>query len=622
MYDLALSEGLVADPDFERKPINWIVGLDLKGNCTGIEDSRLDQNAGTGRRPYLLPRQYEVPVQHLRTSNDLAFFLVDKAEYVFGIDPSRARSVSKLMARRRLFRNLVASCATSTHDVAVRSVLNFLDGKAAQVDLPKCVLANHLFAFSVGGELVHLRRAVKSFWKDFRESERRSEVPDRTCMITGKACRQSGALPMVKGAPGGRSTGVALASHNFRAAESFGLTGGNNAPIDLRAGEAAVKALSRLLDDAPTNAAGAALPKRFIKLGAEVSLVYWSPASEAATLLEAIGAILQGDADEGVLEKHADRLDRSLCGSNASATVGFALVSGNQSRLVLHDYILSNTKEIARHLRDHFSDTLGGLTPGSALSPPRSMAALRRMVLAAAPLDDPSSPALIAALTRSVLTGTLYPVAYLQAVIARQCEEIAIKDRIAGSRSRVRAASLAAVMNRRCRLHRGQEQQDLTVPSTFDPHGAVGPYAVGAMFAVLARTQTLAFDTGRSTLLHYHFRSIFAAPNSVLPRLTQQLSGWLRAAPGNDPERAKFSALAELIDHFVNGFGGQQGPFPRSCGIDGKAQVLLGYAQMNAWMGMSFEQHKLWKQLNPGAPSAFAWAGNESGSLDRETGQR
>ena len=97
LHKLAEVETLVGDPDFEFKPVSWVVILREDGTLVQIADNR--RNARDGQidkkgRPLKAKwegRDVEVPRQPGRTSGDLAFFLVDKAEYALGVDPAGKR---------------------------------------------------------------------------------------------------------------------------------------------------------------------------------------------------------------------------------------------------------------------------------------------------------------------------------------------------------------------------------------------------------------------------------------------------------------------------------------------------------------------------------------------------
>ena len=48
---LADQEQLIDDPDFEVKPVAWIIALDHTGQLNQIVDQRRNLNEGTNRKP-------------------------------------------------------------------------------------------------------------------------------------------------------------------------------------------------------------------------------------------------------------------------------------------------------------------------------------------------------------------------------------------------------------------------------------------------------------------------------------------------------------------------------------------------------------------------------------------
>ena len=193
LYDLAADEELMGDPDYEPRPVAWLVRVDSAGKLGGVEGTHSMPETTAGRKPKPVAKSFAVPRQPVRTSGDRAFFLVDKAEYVFGIDPAGKREPAKLQLRARLFRDEVEACASTTGDEGVAACLCLLselaDGKQ-RVDLPEEVAGNDLFAFVFAPDvdrLVSSRSKVRAYWKEQRVEK---SLPDGApkCLITGEPC--------------------------------------------------------------------------------------------------------------------------------------------------------------------------------------------------------------------------------------------------------------------------------------------------------------------------------------------------------------------------------------------------------------------------------------------------
>ena len=108
LYDLARQERLMEDPNLEWKLIAWLIRLDAEGRLLNIESTHYIPDDRKTKRPKKpIPKPFLVPRAPVRTIKDTAFFLYDKAEYVFGVDPAGTRSSEKLSSRFQLFRDHV-----------------------------------------------------------------------------------------------------------------------------------------------------------------------------------------------------------------------------------------------------------------------------------------------------------------------------------------------------------------------------------------------------------------------------------------------------------------------------------------------------------------------------------
>ncbi|RMH17515.1 MAG: hypothetical protein D6696_15555, partial [Acidobacteria bacterium] len=189
---LAEREGLMDDPDFVWQPVGYLVRVGEGGKLLGISSTYAEIPDPKGRRkPRRQAKLLRVPREPTRTSGDRANFLIDKAEYVFGIDPAGKRPAKKLANRFRLFRERVAECARATRDEGVEAVASFLDDLAAgrqQVELPEECTANDLFAFVYDLETlpINQRPAVRAYWQAQRLPTVHDPECERTCLVTGE----------------------------------------------------------------------------------------------------------------------------------------------------------------------------------------------------------------------------------------------------------------------------------------------------------------------------------------------------------------------------------------------------------------------------------------------------
>ena len=116
LYDLAHQESLMEDPDFEPKPVAWLVRVSEEGKLLSIDGTHyLPDKRGRGT-PKPIPKSFPLPRERPVTSGDRAFLLFNKAEYAFGKDPDKEREPEKLANRFALFRAKVKQCLDGTDD--------------------------------------------------------------------------------------------------------------------------------------------------------------------------------------------------------------------------------------------------------------------------------------------------------------------------------------------------------------------------------------------------------------------------------------------------------------------------------------------------------------------------
>jgi CRISPR-associated protein Csd1 len=292
LYRLAQDEHLMEDPDFEWRPIAWLVTVGPDGEWLGLQGTAtVPSDAPAGKKAKPRAKNFLVPRESGRTSGDRAFLLFDKAEYAVGLDPEGERPAEKLAVRLGLFHARAAECFAATQDPGVRAVERFLDRRLrgeVTLTLPASCASNDLFAFVFApdvDQLVTSRPAVRRYWQSLRAGDDTAEPGLVQCLVSGLPCSPVAKHPLLKNVPGGTSSGVALVSFNSNAFDSFGLSGNENAPVSRAASEACATALNRLLHPAfPSSVEpGVTLPRRNLRLSDTTVVCYWSARSEGTT---------------------------------------------------------------------------------------------------------------------------------------------------------------------------------------------------------------------------------------------------------------------------------------------------------------------------------------------------
>lgn len=633
LYRLAEIEGLVEDPDYEYRPVSWVVRLGKNGSLSNIEDLRTNLNADSGRKPRWQGKQLSVPRQPIRTSGACAFFLVDKSEYVFGFDPADARSPDQLAERLSLFRDAVVASANATAEEDAAAVAAFLEQVAADpspirkqfAETPWA--ANDLFAFRVGRhEYVHELPAIRKYWKDSRSLDLADEKNAFHCLISGELVAEPGLFPLLKRVPGGTSSGVSLVSFNAKAFESYGLVGNQNAPISRAAAEQAGTALKRLLDEAypdPTTP-GATLPRRNLKIGADTIVCFWVATADHAVQqwLNSMGEVISGENEDNVHEAY-----RSIWQGRPAAVelvkspeAFYALIlSGAQGRAVVRDWIETSVGQTMGNLQLHFRDlkVVRSAKPkaGTAGSPAVPLKWLMSS-LAAEGKTETLPAALEASFVRAALTGIGYPLQILQRALLRTRAEIGREGWFETLRRDARAALIKAVLNRRRRTDINAGQRYPEVNDAMNPSLESAGYSLGVLIAVMERLQALALGDINASLVDRFFSAASATPRSVFVRLLKNSLHHARKAQDleENRDRAQAARCSRLIDSILNRFGvvGRQYPpktdgLPPRLDLEQQGLFVLGYHQMRYWLWMSNEERKTWEAVHPDAPRAFRW---------------
>ena len=143
---LALREGLVDDPAFESKAVPWIIVLDEDGTYLGLRDTYQEVPLPEGRKgkPKRQAGMFAIPRRLGRTSKAVSDFLVDKSEYVLGIEPDGKRSAEDLLTRRAMFVDLLREASETAESRAGMAVSTFLSNDAER---ERCAAINAVEGF-------------------------------------------------------------------------------------------------------------------------------------------------------------------------------------------------------------------------------------------------------------------------------------------------------------------------------------------------------------------------------------------------------------------------------------------------------------------------------------------
>ncbi|MDX2176512.1 MAG: type I-C CRISPR-associated protein Cas8c/Csd1 [Candidatus Sumerlaeia bacterium] len=650
LYQLAERERLVEDPDFEQKPVRFVVVVGKDGKFLQLLDTLYTppaENEGKkAKKPKPIAKTLTVPRDsgfNMRKSNDYAGPLMDKREYLFGTPEENSRGlVSEERARRRrdLFRARAANVYLATKDEGVGAVLALLERIATgQVfELPADCGPGDLFAFSYypdAGALVTERPAVREWWR----RQRVRAITGNTqyqCLVSGVSFSDPGLFPTIKRAPGVAGD-TSLVSYNTRtqtAFSSYGWRDNENGPIAREAAEAIATAMNRLLHPAfpvPDRDPPTLAPRSF-RISADTAFCYWSGGDGGFE--DAMPAIFGADPNDPSIVKH--EVWRRLWSGKppdrdnpADLAPFFGLViTGQTGRAILRDWFETTVREAQANVAKHFDDLrLVRNAPWKQGEEPPPAIALRTLLESVAAQGDQENipSALASELVRAAMTGCLYPMGLLTRAVERARAEVGRSDWSDLQRRDARAALIKAVLNRRNRLTRSTDFKE--VRESMDAGNNHPGYVLGALMAVLERLQQEALQDVNASVVDKHFSGASAAPRATFDRLLRNARHHAKKA--GDGERAGFVfRLERLIDALLARINvneredrraGRPIGFPLTLPIEEQGLFVIGYHHMRHWLWMNREDREAWEDANPDAPAAYLWntAKNRNATADQ-----
>ena len=540
LSDLARRGELLEDPHYEPKEVAWVLAVGDGGRFLAAISTTGDAAGSKKPRAKMLA----IPRRKGRTSGATAHFLVDKSEYVLGVEPDGKRKEEDLLLRRNLFRADVDSAAEKTGCAALNAVSSFLASDAERAHAISRIQeagyrSNDLFAFEYGGQLVHQLPECRDY---FAKSRRSVDGASKQCLVCGALGPLAEKHPSVQ-IPGGTTSGIALVSFNSDAFESYGLSRNENAPVCRECAEAYTTALKRLLSTRypnPTHA-GETLPCRFARLPADTTAVYW--AEEEDDFLAVLEDYFNAPRVEEVgTALRAPREGRSP--GKLSSRFYCLILSGGQGRATLRGMHTSTVEQVERNVTAYFD----AIEIGDG--PPLPLRRLLESLVFQGKAEN-LPPDLASEFFRAALFGGDFP----RTALARAVERCMVEQRV----SRERAALLRAYLIRNL----GQE-----VTVGLDTENVKPGYRLGRLMAVLERLQGAAQNNPNKTIVDRYYGAASTRPAAVFPRLMGLAVHHLaKLTTGMEGYYQKL--LGEVVDGI--------GEFPPTLRLEEQGLFALGY---------------------------------------------
>lgn len=545
-------ESGIAEPGFSPQSISWALVLDPQGTLVQVQDIR----DTSGKKPR--PVSILVPEVVVKSVNIAANFLWDNTGYVLGADDKGKPERSKKTFEA--FRAWQHAIGDPIDDKAMRAVLRFLDSWNPE-DAPKIdgwddvVGTNLVFRLEGEHQYAHDRVAIKSAWiaawtagaNDRSEGESQKQI----CLVTGSKANVARLHNKIKGVRDAQTMGASIVSFNRDSYRSYGKEKGLNAPVSTDAAFAYTTALNHLLRyesyqkiqiaDATTVfwAERSTPVETFLGYVMDPREINLPDTETAAAVGRYLSAIRSGKKPEGIDE---------------SVRFHILGLAPNASRLAVRFWRSGPLSEIDRALGQHFQDLEIVREYDNELEFP----GVWQLLVETAPLhkSENINPTLAGAMTRSILTGSLYP-SYLLA---------AIMDRIRadGKIGYYRAALIKAVLTRNARI----QSKSMEVAKVLNENSPNPAYRLGRLFAALEKAQTEAIPGANATIKDRFYSAASATPGVVFSQLLRMNQHHLaKLEEGSKVHKEK------LIQEIVDGIDG----FPPHLSLEDQGMFALGY---------------------------------------------
>ena len=645
LYDLAQREDLVPDPDFEIRPVSWVIRVGDDGRFLGIEPLKQAEMLpeGSKKKPRMLgvPKLVPKRLPSKQGKCPPAEFFADNPLYVLGKSiPAEKYKPLVCKTRQGMFADRIKPCAEESGDNAVKDCTLFLQKHARgelEVVIPSEMKGNDLIAFSYQTEetFVHERPAVVEYWRKIN-ADRRKEKEDSVCLITGEFCTPVKKHKKLKNVPQKKISDIALAPCNQSAFESYGWEKGLNAVISEKSSDFAMTALNRLLHPNPPDPhdPNQILSKQNVHLSSDTVVCYWTRNKSA--LSDSFGLAIEVD-EEKVEAKPAQiaemykSLWKGIPYKLDKPDEFYSLVlSGGQGRATVRDWIESNTQQVVDSLAQYFADLrIERCCPSPKKGRhPESFSLPLLLESLADPKDRRKEgiPSAIGAqfYRASIDKKLLFPQPAFSRAILRYRAELGKKgDEKKGwfvkNWNDARAAIIKAYLNRKHRKESKQEEVSEKMNPTCTDKG----YLLGQLMSVLEKLQTAALGSVNASIVDRYFAGASTSPKSVFGSLLRNARHHARKAKDESKNKGQIFNLERLIDQICSQFDVSlkktedpkavyENGFPAYLSQEQQGMFVLGYHQMRKWLWMTREERDIWNGEHPDAARAYLWVKKEN----------
>lgn len=539
----AILQESLPPPMYDVRPVAWIVRLSADGRLEGFV--RTTEKRGT---PRLVPYRG-------RTSGIRAILLADYPAYVLGIDCGE-KVEKNVDEKHAAFKSLTQQCLLETGNALVQAVNTFLSSwDPRRAEIPPEMTNQDILTFQVQGQWPIDAEDVRQFWARTTEPEQSGSAERAAqCLVTGRIGPVEKSLPgMIKGVPGGQTTGVAMISANEDAFESYGFKRAQTSPVCREAAERFTKALNHLIRGDRTH----------ITIGGLV-YVFWTQQGADEEIIDFVD---NPDSDQVRRLLDSYRTGLRFTALDDEQFYAFAL-SASGSRAVVRDWMRTTVRETRANLSRWFEAQ-------RIVTPDGSDGDFFGIYKLAAGLYRDASKEMSQQVPRSLMQAALHGNSIPGVLLNLAVKRCRAKQSV----TRNCAALIKAIYVSRESDRKRREEIALKMYS-LDTQNSSPAYLCGRLLAELERIQRRALGNINRTLVERYYGAASATPRFVLANLVKEaVQGHLSKIRRRDGYAA-YSVSQKRLEEILSRMSPQE--FPRTLSMDEQALFALGFYHQRA----------------------------------------
>ena len=508
-YEDLAKEGKISKLGWSKVPVSFALCVNIEGDLEQVIPLLEDRGSKKS-----LPQLFDLPIPFKRTVGVKPNFICDNSSYMLGADSKGKpeRSIDCFETSKEFHHKLLDGVDSEI----ARSILAFFDNwkpdetyshPAIGSDI-ESILSGGNMMFRINGVYAYEDEKIRQAWQSFYD---KTEGKTQQCLVSGSEDVIEPVHPSIKGVNGAQSSGAALVSFNASAFCSYGQEQNYNAPIGKHASFAYTSALNHMLSDYEN-----------VKRVGDTTIICWAEGAEPqyrSFIFTALFDDQSSDISESDLRNAVGKLARGLSvperGLNPNRTFYILGLAPNAARLSVRFFYRDSFGNLMKNVNEH-NERLEIVKPSYDQYDTIPIWRLVNETVNPNSREKVANPVMSGAVTRSVITGNMYPVSLLAQIVLRIRSERDI--------NRFKAAIIKAYYlknkNKDC------PKEVLTVSLNEESKNVA--YTLGRLFSIYEAIQEAANPGINATIKDKYFNTAASTPAVIFPILNNLSTKHLR----------------------------------------------------------------------------------------------